>query len=844
MKMKQKLAATLAGVMAISMVPATSVFAYSANKVTRVVKGTTSGLNLWSSEATKTSIVFELTGELKKNDTFVLTNTKADFGDNSAYQNSSDWVYYKSGKTLQVKYVGEEPFKDKTLEVPIDIKKVSSEGDIVITVDGNGTAISSGEYVVGTVVAKGVTASLATAYLQEDKTSFGMGKLVLTENISGMFPTGNKYITLKLTNSDLSFKPFSEVDKNSTTVVGSTTDKYQVNFGGWSAGLGTTGLVDSGNIAYVSDDGMSLFIPVSLSDNTTSVGTLTIALDKITVYKNEDEDFLGNVNVKIMDGWVEDGKLITDSTIGLTEKTATILSNKEAAATIKPSGTVPTLVAGKLNDYNKDGAAYANADHKTVMIDIAETTLGSVEDEIVFKLPEGVKILSYDVAEGNKEGLDSIEVNGVVVSGPAEDEYTVTTSTIESAMSRIYNPELVVKIAPPTEGGTTSSTYNGADARTANTLLDIHLYLYLSVSADYEGDTVDIEYETTLSNGEKLEGSFTVANVEKPVEVSAVSTVIDSSLKRQELGEVTITENMAGGLTSGGYVYVELEEGVFFDEDKGSLKVTDGDIQISKLKYYTITDRTSDYYGEINKVGFYVDDASTKASTITISGLQTSTKNTAGGYYELSVYGNAIAANNIMLDSTQDLSSLTTDAKKEKAAKYSAEYFNAGTLVVEDYVAIDRELLDNNKAPEANNKVETVVVTIPDGSTKYTRADGTTGTMVAPTYRPVDGITMVSVRAIPEMLGADVEYSAESKTVTITMPDGKYAQVTLDSVVGIDINGRTVMMNYKAEIPEGKDGGIYVPLRYFGRLLGLADEDITYDTATKSVVISYDKIVK
>lgn len=937
MKMKQKLAATLAGVMAVSMVPATSVFASSENSVTRKAQVATSYTGATYLEG-KSTLVIKTTGKIETGDTIILNSSHewygAEKGDSATMMTKKEadikkmdipdtakWVYLThkdSKKVVQIKYVGDNPLDGETLEIPVQAKiGAGSTGDITITVKGNGTIVDDSTHVVATVVGEGVTAKIGSNPIKEGASSADLPKITLTEATAGMFKANSdgkvktSWITLKLKSTDVKFVPYEAKDGESE--FGSTTGKRTVTVK-YSEMFGTVGKVSgSSTTAYISDDGMSLFVPVNMKELTSSEGTLYITAGSgAKVYKNEDVEYIGTAKVDILDGWVEDGKTdVSKEAVGISNVTnATIVTQVEQGVKITVS-SAPELIAGRLVaetdliaaniEGGKTYSNYGNATHLTAKVSVREDIIDSIDGEVKFTFPEGVKVLGIRTAK--KDRVDSIVVNGeeLVKLGTEDNEYTtvpyITTgyfnivdrfeseyeivnnelyslSTVNASgeITKEYYKKITDTYYNSNEDGDTLSEATLTDAqkkslefvkdvdgklnynsdttspiftkgidkvvvevpenRTAAVNLDIEFYL--SVSADYEDDTVDVEVETNINEtGEKIEEVVTVAKVVKPVEIKAESKVLDENLKKQEVGDITITENFAGALVAGGKVYIDLED-IAFTEDMGEVVVESGDVSVSKLKW----DDNGNAY-------FTVSGNSTKASTIKVKGLQVDTRKMAGGYYELKVYGTPIAANDIMTLIEDNTSlDLSTDSKREKEAKKTTKYFNAGALVVEDYVTINRELLNSDKAPEANNKVEKVTVTIADGSTKYTRADGTTGTMVAPTYRPVDGITMVSVRAIPEMLGADVEYSAESKTVTITMPDGKYAQVTLDSVVGIDINGRTVMMNYKAEIPEGKDGGIYVPLRYFGRLLGLADEDITYDTATKSVVISYDKVVK
>ena len=904
MKMKQKLAATLAGVMAMSMVPATSVFAYSSNKISKEqklpylsenpYKVDEDGNIVYNPETGNpeeiirnldTTLVLDVTGAIKTNDTFILNFNKKyeDYSgiytkeaDAKAHpQSAGQFVYLIDGKTVQVKYVGTETLKDKKLEVPLFVKTGAGvSGDITVTVDGNGTAVSSGTYTVASIIENGVTAALKSVSLKENATSVKLGELKLTEVFGGMFKTAEEeggtqtsWITLKLMDDTVQFQEFGKTvkddpDKDGIKKTGNGMDnKTPLATAKWTEKLGAIGKLDNANneSVYVSDDGLSLYVPVTLGDSeTTSPGYVTVK-DLVTIYKDEDVEYAGDVKVRILDGWVENGKVVYEG-VGIAETTATILSDKKQA--IKVTAAAPTtLVAGRLvektslkqvdilNPEQEEYRYYSNSDHLTAKISIREDAIGSIDKDVKFTFPEGVKVLGYRLSKndnmygteytklsasdktdtGSKNDVKdgAIEVNGVEY---AKDKKYVATYLDEEQMSRPYRPQVTIA---------------ALDGRSGTTAVDIEFYL--SVDADYEGDEIVVEYESTISETfEEVTGELVIAKVEKAVEVSAESTKVDSSLKKQELGDITIKENFAGALVAGGKIYIKLEDGVYFDEDKGTVKV-DGDVNVSRIDFecYPKTFKDEDKAEEVAYIALTINEASTKASTITVSGLQTSTKNIPSGYYELQVFGDAIAANDIMNtyvdDITDDDTTVPSESKREKNAKNSSKYFASGTLTVADYVSVNKELLSDNKAPEANNKVETQTVTLKKGDLTYTKADGKEGKMVAAPYFNYDanggGITMVPIRAIGEILGAEVEWSQATQTATFTMSDGRFAQITLGSAIARTVDGSTLTMNWPAEVPAGVDGGIYAPIRYMARVLGFEDGTVDYDYTNQCVVI-------
>ncbi len=94
----------------------------------------------------------------------------------------------------------------------------------------------------------------------------------------------------------------------------------------------------------------------------------------------------------------------------------------------------------------------------------------------------------------------------------------------------------------------------------------------------------------------------------------------------------------------------------------------------------------------------------------------------------------------------------------------------------------------------------------------------------------IEGRTMVPVRAIFEGVGAEVDWDADTKTITGSMAD-TYVVMTVDSN-SITINGNTDSMDTSPVIIDGR---AYAPARYVAESFGY---NVEWDSSTKTVNIT------
>lgn len=93
-----------------------------------------------------------------------------------------------------------------------------------------------------------------------------------------------------------------------------------------------------------------------------------------------------------------------------------------------------------------------------------------------------------------------------------------------------------------------------------------------------------------------------------------------------------------------------------------------------------------------------------------------------------------------------------------------------------------------------------------------------------------EGRTLVPFRALAETIGAQVEWNAESRKVTV-LKDNKVVEMTLGSKLAL-VDGKQVTLEVPPQIVNGRT---VVPLRFVGESL---DADVNYDADTEIIKVS------
>lgn len=513
----------------------------------------------------------------------------------------------------------------------------------------------------------------------------------------------------------------------------------------------------AGNVTFLNEDGVTAKAEIIDDDE--------IQIDFI------DKDFTAN--------------MLTDMTIsGVTVKTAkkckagdvatitvsSMASSKEfsnvkleVAKMVKEAVTysvedkdLPQIWAGAYND-----------DTNTLKLSIEENTgdILNTSRKATFTFPEG------------------IEVADAEFSGNGNDDFTYEID----------------------ENVVTIKNYSKNNEESKKTDLDVKFIL--NAAPTFTGDV-----NVTLG-GQFDDVTLKVATVKAPYTVTAKTSEVLIDYRYVPVNDIVITEAEEGILKEDDQIILGVEKMDF--EDAGKVEVTEGDIDVDVDidDSYPSADLYETRYDKA-LLTVTVNDESTEASTIVISGLELYLDRTlpVGGYalQNLGAYdhSNDKAINILWENSSPDKDEYDAEASENEA--YDAIFKYKAVTVNDSYVDVITSARDQDDST-TNKKI---IITV--GAS--TMAVGTeTVNLDAPAYINSENYTMLPVRAISEAFGATVNWDAASRTVTVLS-----GQRIISMAIGsrtMYINGTPVAMNTTAAIVNDRT---FIPVRDLANSLGIS----------------------
>ena len=421
---------------------------------------------------------------------------------------------------------------------------------------------------------------------------------------------------------------------------------------------------------------------------------------------------------------------------------------EEAVTYTVEDDDLPTIWAGK--DYTGD-------DYNTLEVSVEENTgdILNTSRKATFTFPEGIEVVGVKIDGAPLVSGENLDI----------DENVVTI--------RNYQKKKVAE--SDTEKGKT----------------DFDIKFILNAAPTFSGDV-----KVTLG-GEFDDVELKVATVKAPYTVEAKTSEVLIDYRYVPVNEIVITEAEEGILEDDKEIKLQVEKMDF--EDAGSYEVTSGDIEVKV---------NIDEVDKVNVLTVKVEDESTEASTITISGLELYLDRTlpVGGY----------ALENIMADNILWENSSVDDKVYDKNG-----FFKYKEVTCNDsYVEVVTAGRDNDDSTTTRK----IVITI--GAT--TMAVGTeTVTLDTPAYINAENYTELPLRAVSEAFGATVGWDDASRTVTVMMGQ-RIVSMTIGSKT-MYINGTPVAMNTAPEITNERT---FVPVRDLANALGITKIDWNEASAT------------
>ena len=452
---------------------------------------------------------------------------------------------------------------------------------------------------------------------------------------------------------------------------------------------------------------------------------------------------------------------------------------KEAVTYSVEDKDLPVIWAGK---YNDDG------DANTLKVSVEENTgdILNTSRKATFTFPEGIEVV--DIAN-----LDDLKV-GEKGTEKGEFKYEIDENVVT-----IWN------YAKDEESDKT----------------DLGIEFVINAAPTFSGD-VNVKL-----GGEFDDVTFKVATVKAPYTVAAKTSEVLIDYRYVPVNDIVITEAEEGILKEDDKVILAVEKMDF--EDAGKVEVTEGDIDVDVDVDDNVTDARL-YDSKISDKALLtltVNDESTEASTIVISGLELYLDRTlpVGGYALTNIGGvnlkdkkddmitadgtkrpNAI---NILWENSYDDSKLY-DLDPEYNAVGDGLFKYKAVTVNDSYVDVITSARDQDDST-TNRKI---IITV--GAS--TMAVGTeTVNLDAPAYINSENYTMLPVRAISEAFGATVNWDAASRTVTV-LSGQRIISMTIGSRT-MYINGTPVAMNTTAAIVNDRT---FIPVRDLANSLGIS----------------------
>lgn len=301
------------------------------------------------------------------------------------------------------------------------------------------------------------------------------------------------------------------------------------------------------------------------------------------------------------------------------------------------------------------------------------------------------------------------------------------------------------------------------------------------VSAGFEGDVV-----LTVKGAGIEEQEVVIAKAVKPVKIEVQqngSADVKIGLQRQSAPDIIITETEAGALAEDVTYFVRnrfADSGIIWRT--ATIEVIEGDLELNE----------DDTKRVDRGVEIKVESKSTRPSTIKISGVEVTLDRTVPfGPFEVDFNFGTVAANH--------------DNLGNRVARLP--YFNVVT-------------------PVQDTQRMTAVFTI--GDANYT-VNGEVMTLDAAPFIQ-NNRTMLPIGTIARVVGASVNYSAETRTA-VFVKDGIVVSMTLDQPF-LTANGVVIPMD---SAPVVVNSRAFVPMAFVAQAFGVPVE---YDAATRTVTVN------
>lgn len=417
-----------------------------------------------------------------------------------------------------------------------------------------------------------------------------------------------------------------------------------------------------------------------------------------------------------------------------------------------------------------------DSDEDSLKVTMKETIKGSWLDgrKTTITFPEGVK--------------------ATVESATIKDGFTGSSSLPYTLDHKADTTEITIS--------STGLTRNSDKAK-------IEFKFNISADPSFTGDVV------AKFGGAGLEADMevVVGTVAAPITVKADSNDVSIDYRNVAIGDIIVTETAAGYLKKDTVLFLGMENLDF--DGTPTVEVLEGDIKIDKVKVQKVN--------EYDAIAIYIKTASSKTPAVlkvTDNQLYLN-RSIPAGAYELSIVAGKPASESDVSKQDAIFRNYADTSKK------TLDFDTDEVVVLKNFVNVVTAGRDQGDSTFTTS----IAVTI--GADKLIAGDKEIALDV-PAYI-ANGYTMLPVRAITEALSsvAIVRWDDATKTVTITF-GSRVISMTVDSKT-MNINGVQVQMQAACEITDSR---AFIPLRDLGYALGLNDNKISWDDASKTAKLN------
>ena len=530
----------------------------------------------------------------------------------------------------------------------------------------------------------------------------------------------------------------------------------------------------------------------------------------------------------------------------------------DATAAIDPKNDDTIIITFK--DYN-EGKKDADPDYRFAPNMLTDMTISGIKIQTLKKCKAGdvatitvsslasskeFSNVKLEVAKMVKEAVTySVEDKDlpVIWAGEDNDDDNTLKVSVEENTGDILNTSRKATFTFPEGIEVAKATFEGTKNSDFECEIDENVVTIKNYSKnDKESEKTDFDVNFVLNAAPTFSGdvnvtlggqfddvTLKVATVKAPYTVTAKTSEVLIDYRYVPVNDIVITEAEEGILKEDDQIVLGVEKMDF--EDAGKVEVTEGDIDVDVDIDDSGDWNLFDYKGEKAYLTVTVNDESTEASTIVISGLELYLDRTLpvggyaleniGGYTTKTVEedgvkktvadkGINILWNNSSMDKKQYDHDAVTGDKGDTTVGYPAYFKYKAVTVNDSYVDVITSARDQDDST-TNKKI---IITV--GAS--TMAVGTeTVNLDAPAYINRENYTMLPVRAITEAFGATVNWDAASRTVTV-LSGQRIISMTIGSRT-MYINGTPVAMNTTAAIVNDRT---FIPVRDLANSLGIS----------------------